>query len=348
MDTRLTAEQVALRETAAAVVGRFGAKAVRELDDPERAAKLEKAVTESGWLELRTPTDAGAPLASAVEAAIVAEELASGAADVAFLGPTLAADLRRLAGAPASVRPETVALAADLSTLACADGPAPPAGTVVIDSSGSISVLLTAPVSGGYRLVCASPGNQSDHGVDLTRPAVPLATDETMIAVPDQSRVLSGDDVVRWTALGLALSCADLVGVMRGAVRLACEYAKARRQYGAAIGSFQAVQHLLADAYVSMEGSRSLALHAAWSVDALDADEALAAAAVAKAYCARSARAVCETAIQVHGGIGNTWDCMAHIYLRRALHSSDILGGVGACLALVRERHGIGEARGFR
>ena len=66
-------------------------------------------------------------------------------------------------------------------------------------------------------------------------------------------------------------------------------------QYGRAIGSFQAVQHLLADAYVLTEGSRSVALHAAWAVDALAADEALAAASVAKAYCARAARAVCET-----------------------------------------------------
>ena len=75
--------------------------------------------------------------------------------------------------------------------------------------------------------------------------------------------------------------------------------------------------------------SRSVSLHAAWAVDALPADDALAAAAVAKAYCARAARTVCETAIQVHGGIGNTWECLAHVYLRRALLSSDLLGGVG-------------------
>ena len=84
-----------------------------------------------------------------------------------------------------------------------------------------------------------------------------------------------------------------------------------------------------------MEGSRSVALHAAWAVDALPADDALAAGAVAKAYCARAARTVCETAIQVHGGIGNTWECLAHVYLRRALLSSDVLGGVGASLARV-------------
>ena len=140
---------------------------------------------------------------------------------------------------------------------------------------------------------------------------------------------LTDDDLARWTALGLALTCADLVGTMRGAVELARDYAVERAQYGAAIGSFQAVQHLLADALVATEGSRSVALHAAWAVDALAADEALAAAAVAKAYCARAARTVCETAIQVHGGIGNTWECLAHVYLRRALLSTDVLGGVG-------------------
>jgi alkylation response protein AidB-like acyl-CoA dehydrogenase len=141
----------------------------------------------------------------------------------------------------------------------------------------------------------------------------------------------------RWTALGLALACADLVGVMRGAITVATDYAKARKQYGAPIGSYQAVQHLLADAFVAMEGSRSAALHAAWAVDALPADEALTAAAMAKAYCARAGRAVCETAIQVHGGIGNTWECLAHVYLRRALLSIELLGGVGRSLERVLE-----------
>jgi alkylation response protein AidB-like acyl-CoA dehydrogenase len=125
-------------------------------------------------------------------------------------------------------------------------------------------------------------------------------------------------------------------------VQLACDYAQERRQYGAAIGSFQAVQHLLADAFVAMEGSRSVTLHAAWAVDALPTADALAAAAAAKAYSARAARAVCETAIQVHGGIGNTWDCLAHIFLRRALLSSDLLGDVHVNVTRVLEHHAVG------
>jgi alkylation response protein AidB-like acyl-CoA dehydrogenase len=108
------------------------------------------------------------------------------------------------------------------------------------------------------------------------------------------------------------------------------------------IGSFQAVQHLLAEARALMEGSVSLALHAAWAVDALEPAAALGAGRVAKAYCARAARTVCETAIQVHGGIGNTWECIAHIYLRRALLSAQWFGDDGVQLhALVRERLGV-------
>jgi alkylation response protein AidB-like acyl-CoA dehydrogenase len=77
-------------------------------------------------------------------------------------------------------------------------------------------------------------------------------------------------------------------------------------------------------------------------VDALPASEALAAASASKAYCARAARTVCETAVQVHGGIGNTWDCLAHVFLRRALLSTEVLGGVGPNLARVLAARNIG------
>jgi alkylation response protein AidB-like acyl-CoA dehydrogenase len=99
---------------------------------------------------------------------------------------------------------------------------------------------------------------------------------------------------------------------------------------------------------VATEGSRSAALHAAWSVDARDPADALAAASVAKAYCARAARNVCETAIQVHGGIGNTWECPAHVHLRRTLLSAAVLGGEGASLARVLHHHGLGGNHGLR
>ena len=153
--------------------------------------------------------------------------------------------------------------------------------------------------------------------------------------------MLADDDLAAWTALGLALTSADLVGVMRGVLDITVAYAAERRQFSVPVGSFQAVQHLLADARCLMEGSLSVALHASWAVDDLEPKEARNAGRVAKAYCARAARTVCETAIQAHGGMGNTWECTVHVYLRRALLSSRWFGDEGEQLrALEYERLG--------
>jgi alkylation response protein AidB-like acyl-CoA dehydrogenase len=353
MDVRLGPEQKALRDSAAQVVDRLGVRAVGQLDDAERAAKLDAAVEAAGWRELRAADETGGPLASAVEAGLLAEELARGLADTAFVGPTLAADLRRRAGAPAATAPETVLLTGDLGALAVVGDPCPPDDAVAVDAAGATTALVLIPTGAGWALgwVRLPPAQIR---TDLTRAMAPCGAAAEVALLPDQQHTLWDDDLAAWTALGLALTSADLVGTMRGAVALGCDYAKERQQYGSPIGSFQAVQHLLADAFVAMEGSRSVALHAAWAVDALPAQEALAAGALAKAYCARAARTACESVIQVHGGIGNTWECVAHVHLRRALLSTDLLGGAGANLDRVLQHRGlkapqaIGGAGGLR
>jgi len=346
MDVRLSPEQQALRDSAAQVVDRLAPKAVGQIGDVERMARLDAAVAESGWRELRTETEGGGSLATGVEPAIVAEELGRGLADVSFLGPTLATELRRLAGAEPGDTVETVALDTALSSLARAvNAESPPA--VAIDAQGSARALLLVPDGERHR-VAQVELHAAATGLDLTRPSVILDSSSVVTPVDTAHRPITADDVTRWTALGLALTCADLVGTMRGAVELASVYASERRQYGVAIASFQAVQHMLADAFVAMEGSRSVTLHAAWAVDALPAGEALAAAVMAKAYCARAAINVCESAIQVHGGIGNTWECLAHIYLRRSLLSSDLLGNASASLSHVLVHHGLEVADGLR
>jgi hypothetical protein len=154
-------------------------------------------------------------------------------------------------------------------------------------------------------------------GVDLTRSL------SGVVLEPAELSGLPADDALHWQALALTVTAADLVGASRGALTLASEYAKVREQYGAAIGSYQAIGHLLAEGLALIEGSISVLRHAAWAVDELSADEALRAAKIAKIYCARAARTVCETAIQVHGGIGNTWECLAHVYLRRVLVATE-------------------------
>ncbi len=160
-------------------------------------------------------------------------------------------------------------------------------------------------------------GPDDPDSVDLTRSLAGVV--ESPAGLAD----LPEEDAGRWRALALTITCADLVGAARGAHALACEYAKVREQYGAAIGSYQAVGHLLAESLALIEGSISVLRHAAWAVDELPAAEAIEAARVAKIYCARAALTVCETSIQVHGGIGNTWECLAHIYLRRVLAATE-------------------------
>jgi alkylation response protein AidB-like acyl-CoA dehydrogenase len=203
---------------------------------------------------------------------------------------------------------------------------------------------VLAPDGQGFRLATVAADAASD-GADLTR-AIRALPAGASVRARDQSRLLTRDDLEAWAALGLALASADLVGLTRGVLDASIAYARERRQYGVAIGSFQAVQHLLAEAWCLMEGASSAALHPAWAVDELRPDEARAAGRVAKAYCVRAARTACETAVQVHGGIGNTWDCIVHVYLRRALLSSRWFGDDGEQLRQL-ERTRLGVSHGL-
>jgi hypothetical protein len=342
MDTRLTPEQVELQRTARRLARELGCHSVAALGDEKRSARLAEAVRDAGWLELRQDGGEGAPLASGVAAALIADALAESVADVPFAGPVLAADLARRAGAR-PVEAAVVAFAADLLGAAIASGAATDAVIHAVDApaAGAAAAYVLVPEGDGYRLATVEAAGAGD-GADLTRALRPIPAGTPCLPVPDQSRLLTRADLDAWVALGLALTSADLVGLMRGVIDVSIAYARERKQYGVAIGSFQAVQHLLAEAHVLAEGAQSAAAYPAWAVDALAPAEARAAGRVAKAYCARAARTVCETALQVHGGIGNTWDCIVHLHLRRALLSSQWFGDDGEMLRqLERTRLGV-------
>jgi len=342
MDIRDTPEQAALRRTAGRLARELGPRTVADLDDRKRSARLAEAVRDAGWLELRQDGGNGEPLASGVEAAIIADALGEAVADVPFAGPILAADLARRAGAR-PIDGAVVAFASDLLGAAVVPGAATDTPTLAVDhaAQGPVAAYVLVPDGDGYRLALAAADGASD-GADLTRTVRTLPAGVSVIPVSDQSRHLTRDDLDAWAALGLALTSADMVGVMRGVLDITVAYAQMRQQYGVAIGTFQAVQHLLAEARCLMEGAFSAALYPAWAVDQLGPDEARAAGRVAKAYCARAARTVCETAVQVHGGIGNTWECIVHVHLRRALLSSQWFGDDGEQLRqLQRTRLGV-------
>jgi alkylation response protein AidB-like acyl-CoA dehydrogenase len=344
MDTRDTPEQAELRRTARRLARELGPRTVADLDDRKRSERLAAAVRDAGWLELRQDGGDGEPVASGVEAAIIAGALGEAVADVPFAGPILAADLARRAGARA-IDGAVVAFSPDLIDAAVVSGPATDKPMLAVDGNaqGPVAAYVLVPDGEGYHLalVEAEAAGASD-GADLTRKIRALPAGVSLRPVPGQSRRLTRDDLDAWAALGLALASADLVGLMRGVLDITVAYAQDRRQFGVAIGTFQAVQHLLAEARCLMEGAFSAALYPAWAVDQLGPAEARAAGRVAKAYSARAARTVSETAVQVHGGMGNTWDCIVHVHLRRALLSSQWFGDDGEQLRqLERTRLGM-------
>jgi len=290
MDVRLTAEQQQLRDAAAKMADDLGPGAVQDLADDKRIARLDRQIEMTGWRSLRSDG------ASGVEVAIVAEEFGRRLVDTPFLGPVLADDLARHLDTDTDVSAATIAI-----------------DDLAIDARGYRRALLLSATT-----VLAADLDTGRDGADLTRAYAGV------VGPPVAVGEVSDDVAGRWLALALVATAADLVGAARGAQAVACDYAKIREQYGKSIGSYQAVAHLLAESLALIEGSVSVLRHAAWAVDELDPAEAIQAARVAKVYCARATRTVCETAIQVHGGIGNTWDCLVHVYLRRALTSTEL------------------------
>ena len=286
---------------------------------------------DAGWLELRDDAGDGAPLAGGVEAAIVADALGGAVADVAVRGPAARARPPASGRRADTATVVVVGFEPDADRLPASRGGDAPAPRRAVDAGAAVGALVLAD---GTRRSPTRPCARRRSALGLRpHPTGASSPAGRLHAVEGQRRLLTDDDLLAWTALGLALTSADLVGVMRGVLDVTVAYAIERRQYGLPIGSFQAVQHLLAEARCLMEGSLSVSQHASWAVDALEPGEAVAAGRVAKAYCARAARTVCETAVQVHGGIGNTWECIVHVYLRRALLSSQWFGDDGVQLA---------------
>ena len=288
MDVRLTAEQRQLRDAAAKLADDLGPAAVQDLADENRIARLDKQIETTGWRSLRSDG------ASGVEVAIVAEEFGRRLVDAPFLGPVLADDLARHIGAEARG-----------ATLAVDDR--------AIDARGFQRALLLSDTA-----VLTADLDTASAAADLTR------LEAGIVGSPVTLGEVSAEVAGRSQALALVTTSADLVGVARGVHAVACDYAKIREQYGKQIGSYQAIAHLLAESLALIEGSVSVLRHAAWGVDELTPAEAIRAAQIAKVYCARATRTVCETAVQVHGGIGNTWECLVHVYLRRALTSTEL------------------------
>ncbi|MBU6330426.1 MAG: acyl-CoA/acyl-ACP dehydrogenase [Acidobacteria bacterium] len=158
-----------------------------------------------------------------------------------------------------------------------------------------------------------------------TDPATPVSIIEEL---PSGDRLADADTARRWRLLGSLLASAQLVGIAEGSTTLAVAYANEREQFGRPIGSFQGLKHLLADCYARTEVARSALWAAGVLVDEPEAGDLMRAVAGTRVLAARAATENAKTGLQVHGGMGFTWEVDAHLFLKRAWVLETAFGSV--------------------
>jgi alkylation response protein AidB-like acyl-CoA dehydrogenase len=136
------------------------------------------------------------------------------------------------------------------------------------------------------------------------------------VRVGDAGEPLEGNHLPGLSCAALAVA-AELTGISQRAMEMAVDYARDRKQFGRPIGSYQAVSHRCAQMLLEVEGSRSASYYGAWTADA-EPDTLALAASMAKAYASDAGWRVCTSSLQVHGGIGFTWEHDLHFFLKRA------------------------------
>jgi alkylation response protein AidB-like acyl-CoA dehydrogenase len=199
---------------------------------------------------------------------------------------------------------------------------------VVLDGHTADWVLIAALTDEGLgTFAIEQPGAEPVATWDQTRKVARLVLDARVA----QQVGPAGDHTAAWRRVaddGAVALCAELIGTAEKALDLAVEYAKVRVQFGRPIASFQAIKHKAADMLHKLTLARVGTHYAAWASD-VDDPVREEAAAMAKAYAAEAAIFVTGESIQIHGGVGFTWDCDAHLHYRRAKQSDLMLGYQG-------------------
>jgi len=197
----------------------------------------------------------------------------------------------------------------------------------VVDAAAADVVLVAAKDSEGVSLYAVDTGDVQRTPLvtmDLTRPQADVTFSDSparLLAEPaDAERVIT-----HALQVGAALLAVEQIGAAQHMLDLSVDYAKSRLQFGRQIGSFQAVKHRLADMLVDLEHARSAAYHAVWALTEGSDDPALA-VSIAQATCSAAFSRIAADSIQVHGGIGFTWEHQAHLYFKRAATDAALLG----------------------
>ncbi len=364
MNFGFTEEQEALREaTRKFLDNECPTTFVRKMmaDDTAHATELWRKIAELGWLGIIVPEEFGGSGGSFLDLVVILEETGKSLLPGPFFASALLGTTAVLAGGSAAQKsallPQVVEGNQTL-TLALAEksGRYDATGvTLAAKSKGNDFVLsgekLFVPDAHvADQLIVATRSAQSNNPedgitlflVDAKAPGVTITQLKTVDMTRRQCHVAFQDVAVAstqvvgevgkgWPLLHRVLNqavaglCAEMVGTGQKALDMAVAYAKERVQFGKPIGSFQAVKHKCVDMMVQVENARSLTYYAAWTVDE-NVPEANQAVPMAKAYCSDMCKTVTSEAIQVHGGIGFTWEHDMHLFYRRGLASEAAFG----------------------
>lgn len=360
LDVLLNDDQMMLQDmTRRFIEDRMPIGAIRKLADAgeslDRAAWREGA--EQGWVALFVPEAQGGIAESAagvIDAAIVAEELGRTVAGVPFIPCAVVADAIARAGNEAQKDAHLPGLASGETLAAWAfagtgtrDGIKPGSVTIRADGEGwmldgtagyvedaAVADLLLVTAAGGGGLTqvlvpAGAPGIAITplDALDLGRRVAHVTFEGVSVPADAVLGTPGGaaDAAERQLQVALALLCAESVGVTDRAFEFTLEWVQDRYAFNRPIGSFQGLKHRLAEHAAQLEGMKAAAAHAARAVQEGAGDAAIA-VSVAKSHCGRFATEIVRDCIQMHGGIGLTWEHDLHFYARRAVSNEALWG----------------------
>jgi alkylation response protein AidB-like acyl-CoA dehydrogenase len=354
MEFELSKPQKLLQQSARDLFARMcPAKRVRELMATDTALhpELWSAVAEQGWLGLHLAESCGGLGLGTVELAVIAEEMGRACFPGPFLGSIWAGTLIAEAGAKskyleplatgeskgavALLEPDTTwnPDEVQLKATPAAGGFKLTGRKSFVSDAAVADVIVCAAQSGDGLALLAVPAKAdgvkitATPGMDATRKLYDVAFEGVSVSTGDVLAIGQPARKALARSMEVATLCAaaDMLGGMQWIIEDAVEYAKTRQQFGKVIGSFQAVQHMCADMLLWTESSRSAIYYAAWAWGAEPANAARV-VSIAKAYASDASREVANRGVQVHGGIGFTWEHDLQLYYKRSKASEILLG----------------------
>jgi alkylation response protein AidB-like acyl-CoA dehydrogenase len=319
-------EQAEIKSTARQFLAdRFKPEVVRELAEEGRYDdELWAQICELGWTGIGIDPEHGGQGLGMVELVILCEELGFACAPTPFLANAMAGIAVERAGSDTQRAQRLPGIASGEARGAVGDS------AVFLDADGA-ATLLRFDADGATLIDGADAELEPLELIDATRRYAKLAAAD--------GEPLEGDVDDASNRIVIA-AAAELVGIAQRAMDMAVEYAKERHQFERPIGAYQAVSHACATMLYDVEEARSLTYYAAWVADAEPKSLPLA-AAMAKARASDAAWAVTKASLQVHGGIGFTWEHDLHFLLKRARAVGQLFGTAG------RHRERVAELAGL-